>query len=29
MTFDNGLGLVIAILVVGYLIVALVVPERF
>ena len=29
MTFDNAVGLVIAVLVVGYLVVALVVPERF
>lgn len=29
MTFDNGLGLVLAVLLVGYLVVALVLPERF
>ena len=29
MTFDNIAGLVIALLVIGYLVAALVVPERF
>ena len=29
MTFDNIAGLVIAVLVIGYLVAALVVPEKF
>lgn len=29
MTFDDGLGLVVALLVIGYLVAALVAPERF
>jgi K+-transporting ATPase KdpF subunit len=29
MTFDNGLGLVIALLLAAFLVAALVVPERF
>ena len=29
MTFDNGLGLLLAILTAAYLVAALVVPERF
>jgi K+-transporting ATPase KdpF subunit len=29
MTFDNLAGLVVAVLVIGYLVAALVIPERF
>lgn len=29
MTFDNAVGLVIALLLIGYLVAALVFPERF
>ena len=29
MTFDNGLGLVVSLLIIGYLVAALVAPERF
>ena len=29
MTFDNGLGLVVAVLVAAYLVAALIAPERF
>jgi len=29
MTFDNGLGLLLAVLTVAYLIAALIAPERF
>ena len=29
MTFDNGLGLVLAIVTAAYLVVALIAPERF
>lgn len=29
MTFDNGLGLIVAVIVVAYLVAALIAPERF
>ncbi|MDQ1710812.1 MAG: hypothetical protein QOE45_262 [Frankiaceae bacterium] len=29
MTFDNGVGVVVALLLVGYLVAALLFPERF
>ena len=29
MTFDNGIGLLVAVLLVAYLVAALVAPERF
>ena len=29
MTFDNGLGLVLAVLIAAYLVAALIAPERF
>lgn len=29
MTFDNGLGLIVAVIVAAYLVAALIAPERF